>query len=251
MKDNIVAVILAAGKGTRTKLDNQNKVTLPFLGKPLITYGVELLKPFTTHLIIVIGAYANTVKKILAKNHLSYVAQRKRLGTAHALKTTLKLLKIWRPSIVLIGYGDHLMFYQKVTIRKLITLHQKEDAVVTFITTMYQNPDKLAWGRIMRDKNQNVLDIIEQKDALREQRKIKEINAGFYCLDYQFLATNLSKIKKSPLTGEYYLTDVVKIAVNLHKKVLAFKIPFQEVGIGINTLRDIEEAEKLYREYHH
>lgn len=243
----ISGIILAGGKGTRINSKKINKVVIPFDGKPMIVYGVELFKEICNSIILVVGAYAQSVKDIFKKEKLIYVHQRKRLGTGHAAKVGLTGLKKNSPSLVLIGYGDHLMFYKKKTIKQLINLHKNQKAVVSLISAIYKNPDELAWGRIIRDKKGNVLDIVEQKDATPEQRKIKELNAGFYCFDYKFVKNNIGKIKKSPVSGEYYLTDIVKIAAGKNKKVAALKVPFSEVGIGVNRIEELQESQKLFK----
>lgn len=139
------------------------------------------------------------------------------------------------------------MFYEKETIKKFVEFHKSEKSVVSLISTEFENPDELAWGRIIRDKQNRVINIVEQKDAANAQRKIKEVNAGFYCFDDLFLQENIDKVQKSPVTSEYYLTDLVKIAVSQNNKVSAFKIPFKEVGIGINTPEDLKKSEEMFK----
>jgi bifunctional N-acetylglucosamine-1-phosphate-uridyltransferase/glucosamine-1-phosphate-acetyltransferase GlmU-like protein len=92
-----------------------------------------------------------------------------------------------------------------------------------------------------------VLDIVEQKDASVNQRKIKEINAGFYCFDYNFLIENINKIKKSQVTYEYYLPDLIKIALLNKQKVHAMIVHFREIGVGINRQDELEYSQKLYK----
>lgn len=177
-----------------------------------------------------------------------YAYQKKRLGTAHAVKIGLEAIKNTTPlpDLVLVGYGDHTMFYKKETIKKLIEIHRKNNPAISLLTFEHPCPNKIKYGRIIRDRLGQVVDIVEQKDATQEQLKIKEVNPGFYCFNYQFLLKNISQVKKSSVSGEYYLTDMVKIAVWQGKKVIGLPIKFEDAGLGVNTAEELAESEKIY-----
>lgn len=241
----IGGIILAAGKGTRINSKEKNKVTLPFLNKPLIVYSVELMRQVADKVVVVVGAFAESVKEVLKDYPLIYAHQLKRLGTGHATKVGLKALEKFSPSIVLVGYGDHTMFYRKKDIKDLISVHKKTGAAMTIITVKHAN-ENLHWGYIVREKNGKIVDSVEFKDASERQKKIKELNAGFYCFDFKFLKENISKIPKSSVSGEYYLNSLIKIAASSGKKVSALTVPFSSVGIGINRWSELEESERLY-----
>ena len=248
MSEKVIGIILAAGKGTRMNSKIENKVAHLFLGKPIILYGVELFEKICDELIIVIGAFKQSIENIIKENNkIKFVYQKKRLGTGHAVQLALLELHDSPPSLVLVGMGDHMMFYKEDTIRKLIQQHKDQKSVVSFISTKYHNPDALAWGRIERDKDGNVLDIVEQKDASAKQLKIKELNSAFYCFDYSFLKDNINKIKKSEVTGEYYLPDLIKIAIANKQKIHAMLVHFREIGVGINRQDELEYSQKLYK----
>jgi N-acetylglucosamine-1-phosphate uridyltransferase (contains nucleotidyltransferase and I-patch acetyltransferase domains) len=245
----IIGIILAAGKGTRIKAKTANKVTLPFLNKPLIIYSVELLEKVADKIFVVIGAFHESVKKVLKRKKVFYAYQKKRLGTGHAVKVAVEeiIKKNLKPEIVLVGYGDHTMFYKKEDIEKLIALHHKEKAVMSIITTESKENEKLHWGYILRDKKGNIVDSVEYKDANDEIKKnIKELNAGFYCFDFDFLKNNLKKIPKSKVSGEYYINSLIKIASGQNLKVVGLKIPFSSVGIGVNTWSELDESQRIY-----
>jgi bifunctional N-acetylglucosamine-1-phosphate-uridyltransferase/glucosamine-1-phosphate-acetyltransferase GlmU-like protein len=247
----IAAIILAAGRGTRMKSKKINKVALTFMGKPMILYGIELLKDIASKIVIVVGAYEASVKQVVnGEKRVIFARQKKRLGTAHATGIGIDALKTYSPSLVLVGHGDHMMFYKEETIKKLIQEHKTKKAAVSFITTLYEKPSELAWGRVERDAKGKILDIVEEKDASGIQKKIKELNAGLYCFDFKFLAKNISKIKKSPHSGEYYLTDIIKLAVVSDKTVLGIPFRFREVGIGINRFEELRESQDLYKRFH-
>jgi len=245
----IIGIILAAGKGTRIKAKTANKVTLPFLNKPLILYSVELMEKVADKTFVVIGAFHESVKKVLAHKKVFYAYQKKRLGTGHAVKVAIEEIvkKKIRPEIVLVGYGDHTMFYKKEDIKKLIAFHQKEKAAMSIITTDSDNNEKLHWGYILRDEKNNIIDSVEYKDASDEIKKnTKELNAGFYCFDFNFLINNLKKIPKSKVTGEYYINSLIKIASDQSLDVIGLKVPFSSVGIGVNTWSELDESQKIY-----
>lgn len=246
-----IGIILAAGKGTRIKSKERNKVTLPFLNKPLILYSVELMEKVVDKTIVVIGAFHQSVKQVLKNKKVIYAYQKKRLGTGHAVKVALEEIKKinLNPSIVLVGYGDHTMFYDKKDIEKLIKLHQKEKAAMSIITVKHEN-EKLHWGYIIRNKKNDIIDSIEYKDASDKIKKtINELNAGFYCFDYQFLKKNIRKIKKSPVSGEYYINALIGIAAKQKLKVSGLRVQFSRVGIGVNRWDELEESQKIYLRY--
>lgn len=246
----IVGIILAAGKGTRINSKIINKVAYLFLEKPMILYGVELLENLVDKTIVVIGAFSHSVKAALKGKRVQYALQKHRLGTGHAVKVALQVLNNKaKPSLILVGMGDHMMFYKKEAITKLIRTHLENKAAVSFITTRYHKPDILAWGRVERDKSGKVLDIVEQKDATLKQRKIKELNSGFYCFDFNFLKTHIDSIKKSKITKEYYLTDIIQRAFKDDLKVIGMPVRFREIGIGVNKLLELEQSQKLFSRF--
>lgn len=250
MKRKIAGIILAGGKGTRLNSKDVNKVVYPFCGKPMIQYGVDLFEKMCDQIVVVVGAFAQSVKDVLADRTVSYASQEEQLGTGHAVKVGLASLREPKPDLVLVGMGDHMMYYSQKTLQNLIDLHTKEQAVVSFISTTYEKQQELAWGHIERDAVGKVVDIIEHKDADDEQKKIKEINAGLYCFDYNFLSTHIESIIKSTVTSEYYLTDIIHIAFKDKLPVVALQVPFEEVGIGVNRIEELSESEDFYKKIH-
>ncbi len=244
----IISILLAAGKGTRIKSTDRNKVTLPFLNKPLIVYGVELLDGVTDKTVVVVGAYSESVKQTLQNYSVEYAFQKDQLGTGHAVAAGIeKITELGlMPQSVLVCYGDHTMFYKKETVQGFIEKHIQENATVSLLTTDYPDASKLAWGRIVRDSKGHVKAIVEQKDATPAELAIQEINPGFYLFKTEFLKEALRKITPSPISGEYYITDVIGLAVADQKKVFAHKVSFHEVGLGINKMEELEESQKIY-----
>jgi len=243
----IAGIILAAGKGTRLNSHKVNKVCLPFNGQPLITYAAKLMDKVADKTYCVVGAYAESVSAVLSSDAITYVRQNKQLGTAHAVRTAIRAFTS-RPQLVLAGYGDHMMFYSPKTIAQLISLHQRKKAVMSLITTTNPKPNKLAWGRIIRDQKGNVVDSREQKDASGKEKKINELNAGFYCFTFNFLEKNIAKVPRSLASGEYYLNGLVEIAAKQGLVVSALKVPFSSVGIGVNNKQELKQSQVLHQE---
>lgn len=245
--DMIAGIILAGGKGTRINSKTANKVTIPFLNKPMILYGVELLHQVADPVVVVVGAFAESVKNVLSKYEIIYADQNQQLGTAHAVDVALEEIQKLpeKPELVLVGYGDHMMFYTVKNANELINYHLRNKAAMTIVTTTINDPH--AYGRVVRDLAlKNVIRVVEEKDATPEEKQIKEINAGLYCFDYDFLVSEIKNVPQSPVSKEYYLTDLVRIAVNKKLLVAGFEVPFKNVGIGINRNEELAESQKIY-----
>lgn len=251
MREQTAAVILAGGRGTRLNSTEVNKVTLPFNGRPMIDYGVDLMQQLASQIVIVVGAFEDSVRAVLKEYpDVRFAKQDEQLGTGHAAQIGFKELSENPPKQVLIGYGDHLMFYEPARVQSMVDRHIQEGAAISFVTTIYENPDELAWGRVERDASGTVVDIVEHKDATETQRAITELNAGLYCFDYGFLTEFLPQIHASAVTGEYYLTDLITLACARQRKVIAVAFPFSEVGIGINSPTELENSQELYSSSH-
>lgn len=240
------AIILAAGKGTRMKSSTQNKVSLEFHGRPIITYAVEIMKQVTDDVVVVVGAMADTVKSALAGQTVEFALQIDPMGTGQATQVGYEILKKHNPNYVLVGYGDHMMFYKAERLKEFIQNHIDQTAVVSLMTTVHASANTMALGRIIRDAQNNVIGLVEQNDATEEQKKIQEINPGFYCFNAEFLEEFLPKITKSTVTNEYYLTELLQLASKNGQKIVALKVPFEEVGIGVNKEEELRESQMLY-----
>ncbi|MBI1863334.1 NTP transferase domain-containing protein [Candidatus Microgenomates bacterium] len=247
MNEQTAAIILAAGRGTRLNSQTINKVALPFNGKPIIEYAVEAMEPVASHVVVVVGAFADSVKEAL-KNHpaVIYAEQTEQLGTGHAAKVGLEPLKPFTPTTVLVGYGDHMMFYTPETIQKLIDLHTNKKATISMITVRHEEPNKLAWGRIVRDEHDTIVKSVEQKDANDDELMIEELNAGFYAFDYQYLSETIDLVPRSEVSGEYYLNALISMAAADGRTLAGLVVPFEEVGIGINRAEELEASQKLH-----
>lgn len=241
--NKIGAIILAAGKGSRMKSKTSNKVTLPLGEKPMIAHSVELAKSMGLEPVILVVGFAKESVKRIFKDSVLFAEQKKRLGTAHAALQALKILPKDTKDVFILN-GDDSAFYTEEILNKLLSEHRKNNNVITFLTLNVDNPFGL--GRIIRDKNGNVLAIFEEKDASEKQRLIKEINPACYLFNADFLRVYLPKTPKSKVTGEYYLVSLIAQAINDNKRVEGINggnIPWR----GVNTGDELKEAELLFK----
>ena len=234
------ALILAAGKGTRMKSEKA-KVLHELNGKPLLYYSIAAAKAIGAEKIVaVIGHQADTVRAKFAGSGCIFVEQNPQLGTGHAVLQAKDVLSDY-DGLTVILCGD-VPLLKSSTIKLLIDNHLAAKAVVSVLTTIPPPPH--AYGRIVKDDKSNVLKIVEHKDATEEERKIGEINTGIYCVDTKFLFEALRKVTNNNQQGEYYLTDIVEIAVREGQKVKSFIADDYVEVMGINTLEELARAEK-------
>ena len=237
----IAAIILAGGRGKRMKVLKQNKVVFKLADKHMITHTIDLLDKLKIETkIIVVGFAKKSVMDVL-RNRVVYAVQKKRLGTAHAVLCALKKVPE-NIQTVLVLNGDDSAFYTNDIIKKLIKTHWEENAALSFLTIIVNNPVGL--GRVIRDKD-SVIGIVEEADATRAQRKITEINPACYIFEGSFLKKYLEKVKKSKISGEYYLTSLIDIAIKNNEKIEAVKAG-KIAWRGINTPEELEEAERMF-----
>lgn len=240
--NNISAIILAAGEGKRMNSKKINKVVFPLGNKQMILYAVERLTELDINpIIVVVGFAKDSVMKIL-DGRVKFVEQKKRLGTAHAVLCTLKKVPKKIKS-VLVFNGDDSAFYSKEIIEKLIRAHLKRKNALSFLTIEINNPSGL--GRVIRDPSGKAVGIIEEKDATKAQRKINEVNPACYIFEVSFLKKYLKDVEKSTVTGEYYLTSLIDIAIKNRENLEAFR-GGQILWRGINTSEELKEAERLF-----
>lgn len=249
MKKNekLAAIVLAAGKGVRIKSKKLNKVMIPLAGRPMISYPIDLLKKIKVGKIVVVVGFAKDLVKNFLGPKLVYAEQKKRLGTAHAVGCALKKIPP-RLSEMLVLNGDDSAFYQPKIIESLIDKHHDKKADFTLLTIETKNPYGL--GRVLRDQRGEIVGIIEEKDASETQRKIKEINPGCYIFQRTFFEKYLPKVRKSPASGEYYLTDLVRLGLEGKERIEGLKVK-DLAWRGINTWEELRAAEKIMRRLKH
>jgi bifunctional UDP-N-acetylglucosamine pyrophosphorylase/glucosamine-1-phosphate N-acetyltransferase len=237
-------VILAAGDSTRLR-SKTPKVLHHLAGRPLIEYSVRLAqavspKPPT----VVVGRNADALKSQVGDS-VRYVHQEQRLGTGHAVMQARPLLQ-GDSQNVLVFYAD-MPLVTPVSMQKLLALHERNRAqggVLSMLT--FETDTPRGFGRIVRSSAGDVLAIVEEADCTPQQRQITELNPGLYCYDAAWLWSNLEQITVSP-KGEYYLTDLVAIAVAQGRQVLANTVEDAAEMLGINTRVHLAEAEAVLR----
>ncbi len=241
MKKNLGAIILAAGKGTRMKSKNVNKVALHLASKPMILHTVELLESLSIKNIVVVVGFAKESVINVLKGKVEFAEQKKRLGTAHAVKIALQKFNN-KTYDVLVLNGDDSAFYSKEVINKLAKKHFNNNSSFTFLTIEKDSPYGL--GRVIRDKNGKVKAMVEEKDATNNERNIKEVNPGCYIFKVNFLKKYLPFVEKSPVTGEYYLTSLIGVGIKNNEKIETLK-GGKLIWAGVNTKDEFSEAQKL------
>jgi len=238
----ITAVILAAGQGTRMNSDLQ-KVLHPLCGKPMLWHVLEALKTVTTEKsVVVIGHGADDVKNYVGDS-AECVLQEPQLGTGHAAMQAEPLLK-GRTEYVIVTYAD-MPLLRDETFKQLVETQRRNPGPLSILTVIADAPR--GFGRIVRNADGTVNAIVEEDVATPEQREIKELNVGAYCFKADWLWDALHRIEKNPKKGEYYLTDVVELAVKDHVPVQAVIHDDFIETIGINTRVHLSEAEAALR----
>jgi len=215
------------------------KVLLPVAGKPMAQHALDTISEIEkSRAILVLGSQAKEVKKALnTKKNTKTVTQRKQLGTAHAVKMALPQL---RPgSVMTVLYGDVPLVEGK-SLKKLIRSAEKGSlAILTFIK---ENPQ--GYGRIVRGSRNQVRAIIEEKDATKEQREIKEVNSGILAIKSSLAKKLLPEIKNKNASREYYLTDIVELAKNSGIKVQPLLLDDPDEALGANNAIELQELER-------
>ena len=240
MNKELRVIILAAGKGTRMNSDLP-KVLHKLKGKPLLDYVIdesELLNP--KEIILVVGFKKDRViRHTESRINLKYATQIEQLGTGHAVLQTNELLKN-RKGHILILYGD-VPNIKASTLQPIIDDHISNNRDLTLITAEIDDPT--GYGRIVRDKNDNLLKIIEEKDCNDNEKKIKEWNPGIYIFKIPEVFKILHDIKTNNASKEYYLTDAIGLAQQSNMQIKAIKIANSDEVIGINTAYQLKVLE--------
>jgi len=238
-------VILAAGKGRRMGNNDLPKVLFPLHGKPLIFPLLEQVNKISTHPpLIVVGFKRGEVMKALGPRY-TYAFQKEQLGTAHAVWCAKSKIS---SKNILVLYGD-MPFMKAASMQKLINFHQDQKPMISLFTSFV--PDFKGarsslnnYGRIIRDSYGNILKITEYKDATEQERKIKEVNPGIYVFNTEWLWNHIDLINNNNAQNEFYLTDIIEVAISESSPIRSIPIGPAEV-IGINTLSQLELGQKI------
>ncbi|OPF87414.1 UDP-N-acetylglucosamine diphosphorylase/glucosamine-1-phosphate N-acetyltransferase [Vagococcus martis] len=240
---NRFAIILAAGKGSRMK-SSLYKVLHPVAGKPMVEHVLEQIEPLnTTEIVTVVGYGAEKVQEQLG-GRSKYALQTEQLGTGHAVLATSDLLKD-KDGTTLVICGDTPLL-TKETLTKLVNHHEQLNAKATILSAVAE--DATGYGRIIRNDENLVEKIVEQKDASEAELAVTEFNTGTYCFDNQFLFEALEKVGNDNAQGEYYLPDVISILKQQGEVVTAYIMDSEEESMGVNDRVALAKANQLMKQ---
>lgn len=235
-----VAVVLAAGKGTRMKSDLP-KVLVSVCGRPMIEYVLDaLIAGGIDKIIAVIGYRAELVRAALdRRKNLSFALQAEQLGTGHAVMACRGLLAAHHGPVMVVA-GDAVLM-QAESIAALFADYERRPAACVIGTAYSDNPAGL--GRIVRDKKGNFLGIVEHRDASPEQRQINEVNMSNYVFNCQDMLNALDYIRPDNDQGEYYITDVPKVFLSRGLEVRALPVLKPCEALSINSFDELAVVE--------
>ncbi len=238
----VASVILAAGQGTRMR-SKLPKVLHRLAGKPLVQYSIQAATEATgSKPILVIGHGAEQIQDSVG-NAALYTVQSPQLGTGHAVQQAEALLRD-QVELVLVCLAD-MPLISSATLKRIISVQEAHSGPVSMATICLDDPH--GFGRVMRDSSGKVTGIVEEAQATEEQLAIRELNVSLYCFRADWLWQALQRVPLSP-KGEYYLTDVIGLAVTDGLTVQAVQLENSDEAIGINTRVHLAEAELLLRQ---
>lgn len=241
------AIVLAAGKGTRFK-SSRSKVVHPLCGRPLLMHILEKLHQIgVQRTFLVIGGEDEQVRQVAkqapASLGIEFVVQAEQLGTGHAVQMAAPRLEGLGGS-VLVVYADTPLI-RPSSLQRLVVLVEEKGADQALLTALLEDPS--GYGRIVRDQQGKAQATVEEKDATAEQRKICEINSGFYCFKTESLLLSLGRLNNRNRAGEYYITDLLQIMREQGMKVETWTSPQPSETWGINDRLQLAAAESLLR----
>lgn len=259
-------IVMAAGLGKRMK-SNQVKVLHHVAGQPMVLYAVDVALQLAGHRIaVVVGHQSDKVRQVIqsgiagrpGSQSMCIVEQIEQLGTGHAVMQSRPAFYHGdeaRPTAYLILNGDTPLLKEQ-TARELLRAHQAQNATVTILTAMLDDPS--GYGRVIRrqpvgdhphDRTPSeVLKIVEDRDATPVEQATKEINVGTYVVSGEFLFDALDKLEPHNAQNEYYLTDIVRMAVAQGRRVAAVTLQDPQEGLGVNTRQQLAAAEQVIRQ---
>ncbi len=234
------AIILAAGAGTRMK-SKKPKVAHEVLGRPLVLWVANSAFAAGASRVVTVVGHEKEQVIPLVEGKTEIVVQPERKGTADAVAVCKEALADFSGSLLVLS-GDCPLITPE-TIARLASEREAADAAVALLTMKFDDP--YGYGRILRNEAGEVQAIIEQKDANEEQTFIKECNAGFYCFDAQWVFDALTRIDNNNAQHEFYLTDVVKVAVGDGRKVVTVQTDNSHECLGVNSRVQLAQATKV------
>ena len=235
----MTAIVLAAGESRRMG-GSVPKVLLPLDGRPLLEYVIEACRAAgAERLVVVVGAGADQVRQRFAGRGLEFAVQPERKGTADAVLCCRHLMKADEECAVV--YGD-VPLMTGGTIRRMVEARRGQDADVAVLTAELDNPYN--YGRVLRGEGSTIERIVEERDADEATRRVREVNSGFYTFVWGRVLPALERVRPSPASGEYYLTDAVQEVRQAGGSVVAVRMDDPREMLGANTPTQLEEIER-------
>ena len=234
------AIILAAGQGTR--MNSQTAKVLHKVGnKSLLQHVIDASRPLVNSINVIIGHHSESVKKTTSNEDINWVNQKEQLGTGHAVQQAIPHIN--DNSICLILYGDVPLI--KTETLQILT-DKAESSGFSLLSVMMENP--FGYGRIIRDSNNSILSIVEQKDASKDELQVREINTGIMAIRGSILKKYLQELEPNNSQGELYLTDIVEKAVKDNVNIASFICESVAEVMGINDKNQLSQAERAYQQ---
>lgn len=243
MTAKLQALILAAGRGTRMKSELP-KVVHPILGKPMVSYVIEAARAVGCGKITLVTGYkSELVRDILASESVAFVEQPQQLGTGHAVQCFARAIETM-PENLLVVCGDTPLI-SIATLSEMIELHKTKKPAITMMTLKMENPGN--YGRILR-KDGKVCAIREARDCSQDELKVNEVNLAVYLFAGQFLNDNIFALNSSNQQNEYYLTDLVEMAVAKNLQVISCIEKDESSTLGINSRQHLAEVSTILQQ---
>jgi len=242
------AVILAAGKGTRMNEGLASpipKVMFSLNGKPIIDWSVQVVRKMNIDRIVLVVGYRKEMIQEYFSDQVEYAVQAEQLGTGHAVACA-QLLLGGQTDAVIVFYGDNPL-YKPETIKKLMDIFEQDRPAIAMLSVVFQDPKFWAFGRIIRNAAGEVEGVVEQKDCNEAQLEIRESNPGFYIFDAAWLWGNIEKLQNNNTQQEYYLTDMVAMAKEQGKRIVAVPVSEESEALGINNPEQLTQAETVLK----
>ena len=245
MNDDVIAVVLAAGDDPRMN-SNKCKMVHKVFGKEIIRRVVEaVVKADVKEICVVINdKNENDIKEVL-QNSVTYVKQNELKGTAEAVKSAVQFLKERKDYAKVVVINGDIPLIRTETINKLVNQSIINSENATILTAIYDTP--ISYGRVIRNIDGKVQEVVEDINLEMENKKIQEINAGIYCFDIDKLIDNLDEIKENPLTNTLDLPSIIKIMVKKDLKVGAVIVEDVSEALGVNDRIQLEIINKILR----
>lgn len=241
---NVAAVVLAAGRSTRMKSE-LTKVMHPIAGWPVISYVLDVARTVGAKPICVVSSREQKeLNDYLKERSIEFVFQKEARGTADAVMSARRALKDF-DGYVLILCGDVPLMRPEV-LGEFVRHTREHDATLGVVTMQMKDPER--YGRIVRDLDGHITRIVEAKDAKGHEQDIREVNTGVFCVKKDWLFKSLNKVEPKNAQGEYYVTDIVSMAIAEGREVVSTIAPLAYEFLGINTRVELAHAAEIIRE---